>query len=292
MLQNHHTGRDGGGSIRWFGKDLRLKGRLAGKNGKGGHGMSDLSCLRVLYVEDDEGTREAFARFLEQRMGRLFLAASGEEGLHKFRDCRPNLLITDLIMPGISGLDMIGEIRKMDKDCRILITSSISELATVLEAVDLGIDHYIIKPIDTEELVTKIEGIARIIRSREGRDRSIDLAGVKNSGIVEDVILRGFLKLLKTYSGKGPQDVKVLLFENKVEITVFDAATTMEKIIVSNRKNISMAEQFRRLFYEELSQRLEETVEQATGYRAKMTSLRVDGTKRVDRIILTVVENI
>lgn len=254
--------------------------------------MSDLDYLRVLYVEDDEATREAFTRFLKQRAGKLFSAASGEEGLQKFHELRPNLLIIDLIMPGMSGLDMIGEIRKTDKDCRILITSTVSELSTVLEAVDLGIDHYIIKPIDTEDLVAKMAGIAQMIRSREDKDRSIDLARLKNSGVAEDTIRREFLKLMKTCSGKGPQDVKVLFFENKVEITAFDTVTTMEKIIAANRKNVSMVEQFRRLFYEEISQKLEECVKQATGYRAKVTSLQVDGTKRVDKIILTVIENI
>lgn len=254
--------------------------------------MSDLDCLRVLYVEDDEATREAFTRFLKQRAGKLFSAASGEEGLQKFHELRPNLLIIDLIMPGMSGLDMIGEIRKTDKDCRILITSTVSELSTVLEAVDLGIDHYIIKPIDTEDLVTKMAGIAQVIRSMEDKDRSIDLARLKNSGVAEDTIRREFLKLMKTCSGKGPQDVKVLLFENKVEITAFDAVTAMEKIIAANRKNISMVEQFRRLFYGEISQKLEECVKQATGYQAEVTSLQVDGTKRVDKIVLTVIENI
>ena len=129
--------------------------------------MRDLTCLRVLYVEDDEATREVFSRFLKERVGRLFSAASGEEGLQKFHELRPNLLIMDLIMPGMSGLDMIGEIRKTDRDCRILITSTVSELNTVLEAVDLGIGHYIVKPIDTEDLVRKMEGIAQAVLNGE-----------------------------------------------------------------------------------------------------------------------------
>lgn len=254
--------------------------------------MSDLNCLRVLYTEDDEATREVFSRFLKPRVGKLFTAASGEEGLQKFYELRPNLLIVDLIMPGMSGLDMIGEIRKNDKECRILITSTVSELNTVLEAVDLGIDHYIIKPIDTEDLVRKMEGIAQGILLKQKDSRTVDLARLPNCGAMEDTIRREFIRLLKTLSGKGPQDVKVLFFENHVEITAFDSATALEKTVTANRRNLSMAEQFRRLFYDEISEKLGESVKQATGYPAEVTSIQIDGAKRVDKIILTVIENI
>lgn len=250
--------------------------------------MSGLNCLRVLYVEDDQPTREAFSRFLKLRTGRLFTAATGEEGLQKFQECRPNLLIVDLIMPGMSGLQMIGEIRKSDRECRIMITSTVSELETVLEAVDLGIDHYIVKPIDTEDLIKKMEGIARGILSLEGKSRVVNLGSLENSGMMEDTIRREFLKLLKTYSGKGPQDVKVLLYKNQVEITAVDALTVMEKTVAVNRRNLAAADQFRRLFYEEIAQKLEACVEQAIGFRAGVTSIHTDCMKRVDKIVLTI----
>jgi YesN/AraC family two-component response regulator len=253
--------------------------------------MSDLNFLRVLYAEDDEATREAFSRFLKLRVGKLSAAASGEEGLQKFREFRPNLLIVDLIMPGMSGLDMIGEIRKSDRDCRILVTSTVSELGTVLEAVDLGIDHYIVKPIDTEDLVKKMERIAQAIRAGEEKSQCLNLASLKNSGMMEDTIRREFLKLMKACSGKGPQDVKVLFFENRVEITAFDAFTAMEKVVAANRRNLSMTEQFRMLFYGEIAPKLEECVRDATGYQAEVTSLQVDGAKRVDKIVLTMIGN-
>jgi YesN/AraC family two-component response regulator len=249
--------------------------------------MGDLNCLRVLYVEDDDATRDALAKFLKRRTGKLFLASSGEEGLEKFRECKPNLLIVDLILPGMSGLEMIGEIRKADRECRVMVTSTVNELSTVLEAVDLGIDHYIVKPIDTEDLVGKMEGIAELILFRQGQSRGVNLALLENSGVMEDAIRREFLKIMKTWSGKGPQDVKVFLFENRVEITAVDAFTLIEKTVCANRKNLAMAEQFRKLFYEEISRKLEECTEQATGCPVKMTSLQTDGAKKVDRIVLT-----
>lgn len=251
--------------------------------------MTDLKCLRPLYVEDDEATREAFSKFLKLRVGKLYTAASGEEGLQKFFAYRPNLLIVDLIMPGMSGLEMIGEIRKNDKECGILITSSVNDVNTILEAVDLKIDHYIVKPIDTEDLEKKLAGIAKEILDKEGKLRVVNLAYLENSGAMEDMIRRDFLRIMKVYSGKGPQDVKVLLFENQVEITAIGAATVIEKTVSANQRNLSMAEQFRRLFYEEISGKLEECVEQAIGYPVKVTSLQANEFKKVDKIVLTIV---
>lgn len=246
--------------------------------------MSELKSLRVLYVEDDEATREVLSKFLKSRVGKITTASTGEEGLQKFYEYKPNLLIVDLIMPGMSGLEMIGEIRKANRECRILVTSTVNEIQTVLEAVDLWIDHYIVKPIDTDDLERKMAGIALDIIRKNVKTNAVKL---DNYGLVEDSIRREFLRIMKTYLGKGPHDVKVLFIEDQVELTAIDAVTVMEKTIAVNKKNISIVEQFRSLFYREISGKLEECVEEAIGYRARVTSVDVDGAKRIDKVILT-----
>lgn len=251
--------------------------------------MSDLKNLRVLYVEDDEATREALSKFLNRRVGKLFLASDGEEGIHKFEECKPNLLIVDLIMPGMSGLEMIGVIRKQNRECRILITSTINEINTVIEAVDLGIDHYIIKPIDMDDLERKLEVVSGGIFSREVKASHFCFSNLENCGLIEDAIRRDFLKILKTNLGKGPQDVKVILFEDQVELIAIDAVTVMEKTITANRRNITVMEQFRRLFYEEIAYNLQECVEAVSGFKTKVTAITIDGSKRIDKITLTIV---
>ncbi len=251
--------------------------------------MDELKSLQVLYVEDDDATRAVFSKFLRLRVGRLTAASSGEEGLQKFQGYKPNLLIVDLIMPGMSGLDMIGEIRKSDKECPILITSTVNEINTVLEAVDLGIVHYIVKPIDTDDLQKKLLGIAQGLKDRKEAFYNFNSINLEKRGLMEDAIRREFLKIMKHNTGKGPQDVKILLFENQVELMAIGSVTVMERTLAANRKNLSMVEQFRKLFYEEIAPQVEECVEQATGYRARLTSVAVDGIKRIDKIILTIV---
>ena len=68
--------------------------------------MINLQYLRVLYVEDDEATRDALSRFLKTRVGKLAAVSSGEEALKKFDEYKPNLIIADLIMPEMSGLEI------------------------------------------------------------------------------------------------------------------------------------------------------------------------------------------
>lgn len=250
--------------------------------------MIDLNYLRVLYVEDDDATRDALSRFLKARVGKLYAVSSGEEALKKFDEYKPNLVIADLIMPEMSGLEMIGEIRKCSKDCHILITSTVSEINMVLEAVDLGIDNYIVKPIDTEELERKMENITSCIIGREAKLQRFNFASLENYKLIEDAIRREFLKIFKTTLGKGPQDIKVVLFDNQVEFTAIDAVTMMEKTIAVNKRNITLVEQFRRLFYHEISNRLEECLEDITGCRAEVKSVTVDGAKRIDKIVLTI----
>jgi CheY-like chemotaxis protein/uncharacterized protein YbcI len=250
--------------------------------------MIDLNYLRVLYVEDDDPTRAAMSKFLKTRVGKLYAVPSGEDALVKFDEYKPNLVIADLIMPGMSGLEMIGEIRKRNRECHILITSTVSEIGTVLEAVDHGIDHYIIKPIDTEELERKMESITGAVIGMDSMLHRFNFASLDNYRLVEDAIRREFLKIFKTTLGKGPQDIKVVLFEDQVEFIAIDAVTTMEKTIAVNKRNITLVEQFRKLFYHEISPMLEECLESITGYRAEVKSVSVDGAKRIDKIVLTI----
>lgn len=251
--------------------------------------MNDLKKLNVLYIEDDAATREALSKFLRLRVGRMTSAATGEEGLEKYRTYSPNLLIVDLIMPGMSGLEMIGEIRRLDKNCPILITSTVNEVNTVLEAVDMGIAHYIVKPIDTEDLERKLTVIADGILRKESQIRTFERISLERRGAIEDAVRREFLGILKSTSGKGPQDVKVLLFEDRMELIAVEAFTAVEKTVSTNRKNIAVAEQFRKLFYEEISEKLESCAGKAAGCPMRITSVSIDGLKRIDRIVLTIV---
>ncbi|HEE0020306.1 TPA: response regulator transcription factor, partial [Campylobacter jejuni] len=79
-------------------------------------------------------------------------AQNGDEGLKKFKKFKPDLVITDIAMPIMDGLDMAREIKEISDDVPIVVLSAYSEKERLLRSIDIGIDKYLIKPVDIEEL--------------------------------------------------------------------------------------------------------------------------------------------
>ncbi len=121
--------------------------------------MIDLKSLKnlskeykVLYVEDDKPIQTAMVDYLKKFFLQISVANNGEEGLKLYKKNKFDIIITDLSMPKMDGLDMIEKIRKDDKDQIVLVTSAHSETNYMIKAIKLGIDGYIIKPFEYEQL--------------------------------------------------------------------------------------------------------------------------------------------
>lgn len=108
--------------------------------------------LKILYVEDEESTRDIITRFLSRRFSYITTAIDGIDGLVKFKEGDFDIVITDIKMPGMSGLEMSQEIKRIDKDMPIIITSAHSDLPFLINAIEIGIDNYVLKPIKIEKL--------------------------------------------------------------------------------------------------------------------------------------------
>lgn len=114
--------------------------------------MQQLKDLLILVVEDDKTNRNNLIENLKTRFSKILDAQNGDEGLKKFKKFKPNLVITDIAMPIMDGLDMAKEIRKISKDTPIIVLSSFSDKERLLKSIDVGIDKYLIKPVDLDEL--------------------------------------------------------------------------------------------------------------------------------------------
>ena len=112
--------------------------------------------LRILYIEDDKSTQEEVAFFLEPLVAHLYLASNGQEGLELYRLHAPDLIITDLQMPIMNGIDMIKQIRQYDSNTPIFITTAYNETAYLHSAINSGVDRYILKPINFKILADTI----------------------------------------------------------------------------------------------------------------------------------------
>ncbi|MFV0947037.1 butyrate response regulator transcription factor BumR [Campylobacter jejuni] len=108
--------------------------------------------LIILVVEDEVKTRESMISILSERFSKVIGAQNGDEGLKKFKKFKPDLVITDIAMPIMDGLDMAREIKEISDDVPIVVLSAYSEKERLLRSIDIGIDKYLIKPIDIEEL--------------------------------------------------------------------------------------------------------------------------------------------
>lgn len=113
--------------------------------------------ITLLYVEDDLMTQEEVAFFLKRYVKELYVASNGEEGVDLFKKYNPDMIITDIQMPVKNGLKMAEEIYKINPSVPIAITTAYSDSEYLMNAIELGIDKYIIKPINMIEILAVIQ---------------------------------------------------------------------------------------------------------------------------------------
>lgn len=111
----------------------------------------------VLVVDDDEAFRRVLTRALQARGFEVKSAASGEEALLAAREESPEFAVVDLRMEGMSGLDLVRELRTIDASTRVVVLTGYGSIATALQAVHLGAVHYLTKPCDADTLVAALE---------------------------------------------------------------------------------------------------------------------------------------
>jgi YesN/AraC family two-component response regulator len=250
-----------------------------------------LSNLKVLYVEDEEFHREQLGIFLKRRVGKLYLAENGEDGLNKFKEFNPDIVITDLKMPEMDGIEMARNIRDIDKNCGIIITSAFSDVETILQVVNVGIDYYVIKPIKNDELMeAMIKAAVKIFKQRQDEtiinDNTILSKTIKTE--VESKIKNLFARFIKTNTGKGPKDINVFISANIIEIKALDTLTLFEKKLLENSKNYSMINYNRQAFYMDRKEEIEEIIREILMSDLVLKEVIIDSSKNVDTMIISI----
>jgi two-component system, OmpR family, KDP operon response regulator KdpE len=119
-----------------------------------------VSGARVLVVDDEPEVRRALQTSLSRRGYDVQLAANGEEALAEFARHRPDLLLLDLQLPGLSGLEVCRQIRELS-DLPIVILSVQGDEPPKVQALDLGADDYVMKPFGMEELLARMRAALR-----------------------------------------------------------------------------------------------------------------------------------
>ncbi len=123
--------------------------------------MKNFKELTLLLVEDEDSIRESMQEVFSGVFQKVISASNGDEGLKKFKKFSPDIVIADIMMPIMDGLEMSKQIKEVSKNTPVIILSAYSEKERLLKAIDVGIDKYVIKPIDMDELFVVLEQIIK-----------------------------------------------------------------------------------------------------------------------------------
>jgi putative nucleotidyltransferase with HDIG domain len=144
-----------------------------------------LRTLSVLYVEDDALVRSQLSHFLERRVKQLTVAENGREGLEAFRSGQHDIVITDIKMPEMDGLQMAEHIKEDSRDVPIIVITAYSDRDYLIRAIELGVNRYVTKPIDPDALV---EAIYRAVEVRF-QQQEVDRANRRVRDTLEQTVM-------------------------------------------------------------------------------------------------------
>jgi len=124
--------------------------------------MNEKLDITVLLVEDDDEIREILAIVLTELVRSVVTASNGRQGLELCETHHPDVLVTDVKMPGMSGLEMIRQVRYQNDGMKIVVMSAYEETSFFLEAIDIGVDGFLVKPIHIDRFTSLIEELGSV----------------------------------------------------------------------------------------------------------------------------------
>lgn len=119
--------------------------------------MIELKKFTLLCVEDDPSVREIYKLLFSLLFKKVYFATNGKEGLEFFKKYKPDIVLTDERMPEMNGLEMIKEIRKIDRSVPIILVTAFDNSDLLKTSIDLNISAYVKKPITKESLMNAFE---------------------------------------------------------------------------------------------------------------------------------------
>lgn len=126
--------------------------------------------VSVLYAEDNAGLRVKVAAVLKKIFTHVEVAQDGRQGLEFFRRMRPKIVMADLTMPGLGGLELTRRIRKIDASVKVVVVSAHDDKPYLFEAIESGVFHFLKKPFSLEQLTEVLLRAVTALNEEENRD--------------------------------------------------------------------------------------------------------------------------
>ena len=164
---------------------------------------------KILIVDDDANIAELISLYLLKECYDTKIVEDGESALHEFKTYQPNLILLDLMLPGIDGYQVCREIRTQS-NVPIIMLSAKGEVFDKVLGLELGADDYIIKPFDSKELVARVKAVLRRyqavkpekeepdIKCVEYPDLVINNAGISYIGLLQDMAPEEWDRIVRT----------------------------------------------------------------------------------------------
>lgn len=115
----------------------------------------------ILVIDDDENLRDTIALMLEQEDYRAVVAADGKDGYEKAVTLKPDLVLVDLRLPGMSGVEICKQLRSGQVKTPIIVLSAAGDEVDKVLLLEIGADDYVVKPFGTRELLARIRAVLR-----------------------------------------------------------------------------------------------------------------------------------
>ena len=117
--------------------------------------------IDVLFVEDEEMMRDSIAEIMRRRVNNVLVAGNGHIGLEMYKKHHPHVIITDIRMPIMTGLEMLEKIREFDENIKVIVVSAHNDVQYFQQAINLGVDGFLLKPINVNNVIKQISKITR-----------------------------------------------------------------------------------------------------------------------------------
>jgi DNA-binding response OmpR family regulator len=143
---------------------------------------------RILVVDDDPTVSDVVRRYLERADFEVTLVADGQGALDAVVGHRPDLVVLDLMLPGIDGLEVCRRLRSADPDLPVVMLTALGDEGDRVVGLSLGADDYVTKPFSPRELVLRVQSVLR--RSVRGSEPAAPPETLRDAGLVVDVARR------------------------------------------------------------------------------------------------------
>ncbi|SFV51896.1 Putative two-component response regulator [hydrothermal vent metagenome] len=136
--------------------------------------MKRLGKMTILYVENEEQLIKGYAPFLEEHCQSLYIARDGEEAYRIYREYRPNIILLDIYIPKMNGVELARAIRKDDYTTVLIVITSYSDRKTLLELIDLHLLSYLVKPVSRTALISTLVKAAQKVYGEQQINLSLN----------------------------------------------------------------------------------------------------------------------